>query len=151
MDTKICGYIMSSSPDFDNFLMRCSQCTTDVEIDKWQEFVLHVRNAHGSPAPQKEDSCLQIEEIVIAESFINEEVLNASTQGEEQQLQSEPEISRPCSSMSETSLSENESIGTMSESYAQSVEEAEQDTQELAMFGLTYRVGKYIYSTVKTC
>lgn len=150
MDTRICGYIMSSSPDFDNFLMRCSQCTTDVEIDKWQEFVLHVRNTHGSPAPQKEDSCLRIEEIVIAESFINEEVLNASTEGEEQQLQSEPEISRPCSSMSETSLSENESIGT-SESYAQSVEEAEQDTQEQALSGLTYRVGKYIYSTVKTC
>lgn len=147
MDTKICGYIMSSSPDFDNFLMRCSQCTTDVEIDKWQEFVLHVRNTHVSPVSQKEDSCLQIEEIVIAESFINEEGLNASTEGEEQQ----PEISRPCSSMSETSLSENESIGTMSESYAQSVEEAEQDTQEQALSGLTYRVGKYKYSTVKTC
>lgn len=144
METETCGYIMSRGPDFDNFLMRCSQCTTDVEIDKWQEFVLHVRNTHGSPAPQ-EDSCLQIEEIVVDERFINEQVINVSTEVEGQQLQPEPEISRHCSSMSETSLSETESIGTMDESYAQTAEEAEQDTQEQASSGLTYRVGKYIY------
>lgn len=140
METETCGYIMSRGPDLDRFLMRCSQCMIDVEIDKWQEFVLHFRNTHGSPALQKEDSCLQIEEIVVDQSFMNEEVINAPTEGEEQQLPSEPEISRPCSSMSETSLSENESIGTMSESYAQSVEEAEQETQEQASTALTYNV-----------
>lgn len=147
METETCGYIMSRGPDLDSFLMRCSQCTIDVEIDKWQEFVLHFRNTHGSLARQKEeDSCLQIEEIVVDESIINEEVINASTEGEEQQLPSEPEISRPCSSMSESSLSENVSIGTMSESYAQSAEETEQDKQEQASTALTYRVGKYIFN-----
>lgn len=143
METETCGFIMSRGRDLDSFLMRCSQCTIDVEIDKWQEFVLHFRNTHGPPSPQEEASGLQIEEVAVDETKINEEVIEFITEGEEQKSQYEPEILRPGSSMSETSLSDNESVETLSESYApQSAEEAEQETTQEAMNSPTYKVGK---------
>lgn len=143
METETCGFIMRRGRDLDSFLMRCSQCTIDVEIDKWQEFVLHFRNAHGSPSPQEEASGLQIEEVAVDETKINEEVIEFITEGEEQKLQYDPEILRPGSSMSETSLSDNESVETLSESYApQSAEEAEQETTQEAMNSPTYKVCK---------
>lgn len=129
---------MSRGRDFDSFLMRCSQCTIDVEIDKWQEFVLHFRNTHGLPSPQHETSGLQNEEIA-GESYINEEVIQFLTEGEEQGLQYEPEILRPSSVMSETSLSDNESVETMSESYTP--QSAEQENAQ-AISSPNYKVGK---------
>ncbi|XP_034651985.1 gastrula zinc finger protein XlCGF48.2 [Drosophila subobscura] len=42
-----CGLIYVSR-DYKTFLMRCSYCPTDVEVDKWQEFVVHYRNMHSA-------------------------------------------------------------------------------------------------------
>uniref|UniRef100_A0A6P4FJK6 Zinc finger protein 432 isoform X2 n=1 Tax=Drosophila rhopaloa TaxID=1041015 RepID=A0A6P4FJK6_DRORH len=43
---ETCGLICVSG-DYEKFLMRCSQCPTDVELAQWQEFVLHIRNVHS--------------------------------------------------------------------------------------------------------
>ncbi|XP_026841578.1 zinc finger and BTB domain-containing protein 17 [Drosophila persimilis] len=44
---ETCGFIYVSR-DYKTFLMRCSYCPIDVEVEKWQEFVMHYRNMHSA-------------------------------------------------------------------------------------------------------
>ncbi|XP_030368849.1 uncharacterized protein LOC115619958 [Scaptodrosophila lebanonensis] len=49
---ETCGYIYVST-DYENFIVRCSSCPTDVQIAHWQEFVLHFRNTHATIEEKK--------------------------------------------------------------------------------------------------
>ncbi|EDV59674.2 zinc finger protein 286A [Drosophila erecta] len=51
---ETCGLICVSR-DYENFLMRCSYCATDVEVAQWQEFVLHIRNMHSKVRSMEDD------------------------------------------------------------------------------------------------
>lgn len=102
---ETCGVIMSRAGDFENFLMRCSYCTIDMEIDKWQEFVLHFRHTHGWKATDNSD-CLHIEQIAVNEDSEEEKLGIIPI---EEPTVAETDMSRPCSTLSDASFSENSS------------------------------------------
>ncbi|EDW61881.1 zinc finger protein 41 [Drosophila virilis] len=126
---ETCGFIMSRVGEFESFLMRCSYCTIDMEIDKWQEFVLHFRNTHGLK-PEDNSICLEIDQIAVDKDCIEENVMSAPIEEPEVDSEyntlAEADMSRPCSSLSETSLSENDTVETASELRAQLEDDEEQ-------------------------
>ncbi|KAH8254411.1 hypothetical protein KR032_009988 [Drosophila birchii] len=83
---ETCGIICVSG-DYEKFLMRCSRCPTDVELDQWQDFVLHFRNMHSflvlpeqkfiknQDAETPEKLFMVIQDDETAETFNVEEIL----------------------------------------------------------------------------
>ncbi|XP_017864622.1 PREDICTED: zinc finger protein 585A [Drosophila arizonae] len=114
---ETCGVIISRVGEFENFLMRCSYCTIDIEIEKWQEFVLHFRNTHGTKSTDNSEY-LHIENLAVNEDSAEEKLVSIST---EEQPVEETNVSRPCSTLSDASFSENSS--TKSESTASTEDE----------------------------
>ncbi|XP_052841628.1 myoneurin [Drosophila gunungcola] len=75
---ETCGLICVSG-DYEKFLMRCSQCPTDVEVAQWQEFVLHIRNVHSQVRIIKDELKKIVEE--------DDEVLEDEVESKEEKTQ----------------------------------------------------------------
>ncbi|XP_017024994.1 uncharacterized protein [Drosophila kikkawai] len=83
---ETCGLICVSG-DYEKFLVRCSQCPTDMELAQWPEFVLHFRNMHTAPLEQKvfkeeipekcdlefQDETFEVEEVMVDDDSSTEE------------------------------------------------------------------------------
>ncbi|EDW71972.2 uncharacterized protein Dwil_GK10699 [Drosophila willistoni] len=127
---ETCGYICASK-DYENFYMRCSLCSIDLEASRWQEFVSHFRNLHIvvesppsepeiEPKTQDQDATVNeihvevvsLEEISELEELMNENVTYANlieTDEEEEQNQV-VEIDEPKQEEDDVSELEFESI-----------------------------------------
>lgn len=133
---ETCGVIMSRVGEFESFLMRCSYCTVDMEIDKWQEFVLHFRNTHSTKSTDNSEYLL-IEKLTVIEDSAEEKLVSLSI---EEQPVEETNVSRPCSTLSDASFSENSSA--KSESTTPSEDE---DVDMSSTNPSTDKVSKYTY------
>ncbi|KAH8296910.1 hypothetical protein KR044_000627 [Drosophila immigrans] len=109
---ETCGFIMSKGSDLESFLMRCSYCTIDMEIDQWPEFVLHFRTTHGASAKDTNNE-LKSEEVIVEESGIKDKSpdvpINEKKIESELRALTDADVLRPPSRLSNRNLSETES------------------------------------------
>lgn len=158
---ETCGFIIRRGRDLQSFLMRCSYCTFDMEIDQWTEFVLHFRNMHG----HNKDNLIELKttEVPVDEGCIKEELLDVPLAEEEvetdlkdlldvpydeEEVETELKVplevdhSRASSLFSDSSLSENDSAE--SESNDQSEKEDKQGIpSNLPTFKVEYFIKEY--------
>ncbi|EDW02588.1 GH19811 [Drosophila grimshawi] len=123
---ETCGFILSRAGEFESLLMRCSYCPLDIEIEKWQEFVLHFQNTHALSSKDN-SSFLDIEEIAVEENVAKNEYLTVPIEEENTDLKelSEVDMSRISSSLSDSSLGENQTAET--DYNTQSADDADQE------------------------
>ncbi|XP_017836756.2 zinc finger protein 354A [Drosophila busckii] len=98
----ICGNVLASS-NFEEFILTCTYCTSEcdvkVNLEKWQEFVLHVSSAHKFANQKVETDNIEIKteddnKICLAESeFVELPTYSSNDDDEYSEYSDEDEVS----------------------------------------------------------